>query len=216
MKQLKDINRYKKPAAKKIFKNYKVEDRKNFYEEVTITTNEKGYLINHQRNIIKNYKVEDRKKFYESLKNLANKKIIKPIPTLRKRKNEKKSIPKTEKSTTKDGPTNQEHVEDFTPVEQETALDGYLKTYRIHGKPYKTDRLIFKDLAYLPPEDIAELGLDELTFIREIKQKVIDLINKQKKPIKLKFTFVCKFVKIDFGNSNLFSKIIESCRTIFS
>ena len=101
----------------------------------------------------------------------------------------------------------EEHDEDFTPIEQETGLDGYLKTYRIHGKKYKNDRLFFKELAYLPPENIVELGLDELTFIREIKQKVIELINKQKKPIKLKFTFVCKFIKFDNNNENLFRKI---------
>ena len=73
-------------GPKKIFKNYKVEDRKKFYDSITVTTNEN--LPNKQkRNIIKNYKVEDRKKFYESLKNLTNKKIIKKIPDPRKKVN---------------------------------------------------------------------------------------------------------------------------------
>ena len=81
---LKDTKHSKNPTTKKIFKNYKVEDRKKFYDSITVTTNEK--LPNKQkRNIIKTYKVEDRKKFYESLKNLTNKKIIKPIPAPRKK-----------------------------------------------------------------------------------------------------------------------------------
>ena len=83
---VKDTKNFKKPPPKRIFKNYKVEDRKKFYEEVTVTTN-KNLPNKPKRNIIKNYKVEDRKKFYESLQNLTNKKIIKPIPPARKRAN---------------------------------------------------------------------------------------------------------------------------------
>ena len=61
----------------------------------------------------------------------------------------------------------------FTPKEQETALKGYLKTYRIDGQK----------------------GHDEKMFIANIKPKVLDLIKKQKKPLKVKFIFTCKFIK---------------------
>ena len=61
----------------------------------------------------------------------------------------------------------------FTPKEQETSLEGYLKTYRIDG----------------------QTGYDPKTFTTKIKQKVLDLINKQKKPIKVKFILTCKFIK---------------------
>ena len=147
------------------------------------------------------FKVMDKDEFSKKLTDLTNENIIKLT-------NNKQPQPKPRKGVNISDSVRDELVgEDFTPIEQETGLNGYLKTYRIHGKPYKTDRLFFKELAYLTPKRIVELGLDELTFIREIKQKVIDLINKQKKPLKLKFTFVCKFVKIDYKNGNLFSKI---------
>ena len=63
----------------------------------------------------------------------------------------------------------------LTPKEMETALEGYLKTYRIDGQK----------------------GYDPKTFINKIKQKVIDLINqkKKKKSIKVKFILTCKFIK---------------------
>ena len=97
---IKDTKKDKKPTTKTFFKKYKVEDRKKFYDSITVTTNEK--LPNKQKiNIIKNYKVEDRKKFYESLKNLTNKKIIKTIKEPRKKPNNKKQN-KTEKVENKD------------------------------------------------------------------------------------------------------------------
>ena len=70
--------------------------------------------------------------------------------------------------------------EDFTPIEQETAFDGYLKTYRIYGKK----------------------GYGEKTFIKKIKPKVMDLINQQKKPLKVKFILVCKFIKENPNTGN--------------
>ena len=61
----------------------------------------------------------------------------------------------------------------FIPKEQETALKGYLKTYRIDGQK----------------------GYGPKTFINKIKQKVIDLINQKKKSHKVKFILTCKFIK---------------------
>ncbi|EDO48021.1 predicted protein [Nematostella vectensis] len=66
-----------------------------------------------------------------------------------------------------------ERVERFAPKEQKKALVGYLKTHRIDGQE----------------------GYDPKTFIDNIKQKVLELINRQKKPIKVKFIFTCKFIK---------------------
>ncbi|EDO32941.1 predicted protein [Nematostella vectensis] len=63
----------------------------------------------------------------------------------------------------------------FTPKEQRTALKGYLKTHGIAGQE----------------------GYDPKTFIANIKPKVIELINRQKKPIKVKFIFTCKFINED-------------------
>ena len=38
-------------------------------------------------------------------------------------------------------------------------------------------------------------GMDQRSFLNHIKQKVIDLINKKKKPIKVKFILTCEFIK---------------------
>ena len=64
-------------------------------------------------------------------------------------------------------------IERLTPKERQTALKGYLKTYRVDGQK----------------------GYDPQTFIANIKLRVLDLINKQKKPIKTKFILICKFIK---------------------
>ncbi|EDO44190.1 predicted protein [Nematostella vectensis] len=63
----------------------------------------------------------------------------------------------------------------FTPKEQRTALKGYLKTHGIAGQE----------------------GYDPKTFIANIKPKVLKLIDRQKKPIKVKFIFTCRFIKED-------------------
>ncbi|EDO31141.1 predicted protein [Nematostella vectensis] len=63
----------------------------------------------------------------------------------------------------------------FTPKEQRTALKGYLKTHGIAGQE----------------------GYDPKTFIANIKPKVLELIDQQKKPIKVKFIFTCRFIKED-------------------
>ena len=52
-------------------------------------------------------------------------------------------------------------LDQITPKEQQTALAGYLKTYRIDG----------------------QIGYGPKTFFINIKTKVFDLINQQKKPI---------------------------------
>ncbi|EDO29594.1 predicted protein [Nematostella vectensis] len=57
--------------------------------------------------------------------------------------------------------------ERLTLKEKQTALKGYLKTYRIDGQK----------------------GIDFKTFLSKIKPKVLDLINQQKKPVKVKFIF---------------------------
>ena len=64
-------------------------------------------------------------------------------------------------------------LDHFTPKEQQTALMGYLKTFRIDGQK----------------------GYDPKTFITNIKPKVLDLIKQQKKPVKVKFIFTSKFIK---------------------
>ena len=66
----------------------------------------------------------------------------------------------------------------LTPKQKQTALRGYLKTHRING----------------------QRGYGPNTFIDKIKPKVLDLINKQKKPIKIKFIFTCKFTKKNPNN----------------
>ena len=88
----------------------------------------------------------------------------------------------------------EEEEEDFTAEEQQTALKGYLKTYRIDGQK----------------------GYDPKTFINNIKPKVLDLIKQQKKPLKVKFIFTCKFIKenpatrqID-ENSGYFHSTVET------
>ncbi|XP_020912011.1 uncharacterized protein LOC110249773 [Exaiptasia diaphana] len=85
-------------------------------------------------------------------------------------------------------------LDHFTPKEQQTALRGYLKTYRIDGQK----------------------GYDPKTFISNIKPKIMDLIKQRKKPIKVKFIFTCKFIKenpatgqID-ENSGYFHSLVET------
>ena len=72
-------------------------------------------------------------------------------------------------------------LERFTSKERQTALKGYLKTFRVDGQK----------------------GLDPQTFIANIRPKVIDLINQQKKPIKTKFNFTCKFIKENQATSQI-------------
>ena len=64
-------------------------------------------------------------------------------------------------------------AEKFEPKQKETALKGYLKTFRIDGVD----------------------GVDPKTFIRNSKTKILNLIKQQNKPIKLKFILTCKFFK---------------------
>ena len=64
-------------------------------------------------------------------------------------------------------------AEYFNPRQKETALKGYLKTYRIDGVE----------------------GYDVKTFIANSKLRTLNLIEKRKKPIKLKLILTCKFFK---------------------
>ena len=66
-----------------------------------------------------------------------------------------------------------EQKQKFEPKQKETALKGYLKTFRIDGVD----------------------GVDLKTFIRNSKTKILNLIKQQNKPIKLKFILTCKFFK---------------------
>ena len=61
----------------------------------------------------------------------------------------------------------------FKPRLHDRALNGYLNTYIIDGKP----------------------GYGPTKFLRIIKKEVLDLINKEKKPFKFKFIFTCHFMK---------------------
>ena len=85
-------------------------------------------------------------------------------------------------------------LEDFNPRQKETALKGYLKTYRIDGVE----------------------GHDVKTFIANSKLRTLNLIENQKKPIKLKLTLTCKFFKeipatgkVD-ENSGYFHSLVET------
>lgn len=64
-------------------------------------------------------------------------------------------------------------IDKFTPKEHKTALKGYLKTYRIEGRK----------------------GYDPKNFLINIKPKVVNLIDNQKKPVKVKFILTCRFIK---------------------
>ena len=66
-----------------------------------------------------------------------------------------------------------EKIERLKPKEHEAAIKGYLKIYRIDG----------------------HTGVDQQTFIDNIKTNLVKLINKQKKPLKTKFLFTSKFHK---------------------
>ena len=86
-------------------------------------------------------------------------------------------------------------AEDFNPRQKETALkDHYLKTYRIDGVE----------------------GYDVKTFIANSKLRTLNLIEKQKKPIKLNFILTCKFFKENPAtgkvdeNSGYFHSFVET------
>ena len=108
------------------------------------------------------FKVMDKDVFYKKLTDLTNENIIK-LTNNKPRKNVNIS----------DSVRDELDEKQFNIEEQQTALRGYLKTYRIGGKR----------------------GYGPKIFLNNIKPKVIDLINKQKKPIKIKFIFTCKFIK---------------------
>ena len=85
-------------------------------------------------------------------------------------------------------------AEKFEPKQKEAALKGYLKTYRIDGVE----------------------GHDVKTFIANSKLRTVNLIEKQKKPIKLKFILTCKFFKENPAtgkvdeNSGYFHSFVET------
>ena len=72
-------------------------------------------------------------------------------------------------------------LDKFVPKEQETALAGYLKTYRIDG----------------------QTGYDPKTFTSNIKPKEVDLINRQNKPLKVKLILTCKFIRENPANGQI-------------
>ena len=82
----------------------------------------------------------------------------------------------------------------FEPKQKETALKGYLKTFRIDGVD----------------------GVDPKTFIGNSKTKILNLIEQQNKPIKLKFILTCKFFKENPAtgkvdeNSGYFHSFVET------
>ena len=113
------------------------------------------------------FKVLDKDEFSKKLAGLTNENIIKLT-------NKKQTKLKTRKKPIISDSVSDELAErKFNIEEKETALRGYLKTYRIDGQK----------------------GYGPNTFLNKIKPKVLDLINKQKKPIKVKFIFTCKFKK---------------------
>ena len=85
-------------------------------------------------------------------------------------------------------------AEDFNPRQKETALKDHLKTYRIDGVE----------------------GYDVKTFIANSKLRTLNLIEKQKKPIKLNFILTCKFFKENPAtgkvdeNSGYFHSFVET------
>ena len=113
------------------------------------------------------FKVMDKDEFSKKLADLTNENIIKLT-------NNKQTKPKPRKKVTISDSVSDELAEkEFNIEEQQTALRGYLKTYRIDGKK-----------GYGPEE-----------FLNNIKPKVLDLISQKKKPIKVKFIYSCKFTK---------------------
>ena len=128
---------------------------------------------------VKNKTEELAKKFIERYKKVNKPKEIKPP----KRDYEKEGArPKTKRN---------ENVEDFTPREYESAINGNYISYRIEGNEKN----------------------DEKTFLHKIKPKVMDLIRKRvesKKSLKTKFIFSCMFKK-----KNLSTGEIEYCVTHF-
>ena len=79
--------------------------------------------------------------------------------------------------------------DDFTPREMETALHGFLKTYRIKGKR----------------------GYDPTIFLGAIKPKFLDLIDKQNKPIKILTILKYRFIRVDDETGD----VIEETRPHF-
>ena len=108
----------------------------------------------------------DKDEFSKKLADLTNENIIKLT-------NNKQTKSKPRKNVNISDSVRDELDEEFNIEEQQTALRGYLKTYRIDGK----------------------MGYGPKRFIIKIKPKVLNLINQKKKPIKIKFIFKCKFIK---------------------
>ena len=78
------------------------------------------------------------------------------------------------------------------PIQQDTTLKGYLKTFKIDGVG----------------------GIDPESFLSSSKQSVVELIKEQKLPIKIKLILTCKFEKsnpatgkIDNDNSHFQSRV---------
>ena len=113
---------------------------------------------------------EEFNKIFKSLNQKEN--LSEKADQIRKRFTPKESLKERFTRTFKK-PVTEYGKEFFTFNEQQTALRGYLKTYRIDGK----------------------MGYGPKRFIIKIKPKVLNLINQKKKPIKIKFIFQCKFIK---------------------
>ena len=82
---------------------------------------------------------------------------------------------------------------EFNIIERETALNGYLKVYRINGSR----------------------GYDPLRYLNKIKSKVIDLIRQKKKPIKVKFMLTCIFTKESLIEDAL-SRVLDEVEGYFN
>ena len=72
-------------------------------------------------------------------------------------------------------------IESLKSKEHEAAIKGYLKTYRIDG----------------------HAGVDQKTFIKNIKTNLVKLINKHKKSLKTKFIFSSKFHKTNLATGDV-------------
>ena len=130
------------------------------------------------------FKVMDKDEFSKKLADLTNENIIKLT-------NNKQPQPKPRKEVNISDSVRDELVEEeFNIIERETALNGYLKVYRINGRK----------------------GYDPRKYLNKIKEKVIDLINQKKKPIKVKFMLTCNLIKESLAEN----RIVEETEGYFN
>ena len=121
------------------------------------------------------FKVMDKDEFSKKLADLTNENVLKLT-------NNKKPQPRPRKNVNiSDSVRDELTEEEFIIKELETALNRYLKIYRIDGRK----------------------GYDPRKYLNKIKEKVIDLINEKKKPIKVNFMLTCNLIKESLAENSI-------------